>query len=218
MRRFPGIVTSLALVVTMSGPVFAQGADGEPDIDRDRAAAEETLDHGRRLAWVGMAGAGLSLAATFMSDERKTSRTGTALGVGGVAALGLGLVGDFARYRARSRLDALDRRMAGAAGSAAREEAERALRQGRRLSLVGDVGIAMVLATPFLPEHRLDTPAGRSFLYGAAAAAGIGIVGLIKTSRAESRLEAFDEARQSSHRVGVAPLPDGVAANYSVAW
>ena len=76
MRRLPGVVASLALVVTMSGPAFAQGADREPDVDRDRAAAEETLDHGRRLAWVGMAGAGLSLVATFMSDERKTSRTG----------------------------------------------------------------------------------------------------------------------------------------------
>lgn len=217
-RRLPGVAASLALVVTMSGPAFGQGADRAPDVDRDRAAAEETRDHGRRLAWFGMAGAGLSLAATFMSDERKTSRTGTALGVGGVTALGLGLIGDFARYRARSRLDALDRRMAGAVGSPAHEEAERALRQGRRLSLVGDVGIAMGLATAFLPEQRLDTPAGRSFLYGAVAAAGIGIVGLIKTSRAESRLEAFDEAPQASHRVGVAPLPDGVAANYSVAW
>ena len=218
MCRLPGVVTSLALVVTMSGPVFAQGADREPDVDRDRAAAEETLDHSRRLAWVGMAGAGLSLAASFMSDERKTSRAGTALGVGGATALGLGVVGDFAWYRARTRLDALDRRMAGAAGNPAREEAARALRQGRRLSLLGDVGFAMVLTTAFLPDQRLDTPAGRSFLYGAAAAAGIGIVGLIKTSRAESRLEAFDEAPQASHRVGVAPLPDGVAANYSVAW
>ena len=217
MCRLPGVVTSLALVVTMSGPAFAQNVDRESDIHRDRAAAEETLDHSRRLAWVGMAGAGLSLAASFMSDERKTSRAGTALGVGGVTALGLGVIGDFAWYRARTRLDALDRPVAGAVGSPAREEAERALRQGRRLSLVGDAGIAMVLATAFLPEQRLDGPAGRTFLFGAAAA-GIGIVGLIKTARAESRLEAFDEAPQASHRVGVAPLPDGVAANYSVAW
>jgi hypothetical protein len=73
MCRLPGVVTSLALVVTMSGPAFAQNVDRESDIHRDRAAAEETLDHSRRLAWVGMAGAGLSLAASFMSDERKTS-------------------------------------------------------------------------------------------------------------------------------------------------
>ena len=39
MRRLPGVVASLALVVTMSGPAFAQGADREPDVDRDRAAA-----------------------------------------------------------------------------------------------------------------------------------------------------------------------------------
>ena len=218
MRRLSGVVTSAALAVAMSGPAFAQHADREPDADRDRAAAEETLDRSRRLAWVGMAGAGLSLAASFMSDERKTGPAGTALGVGGVTALGLGLIGDFAWYRGRTRLDALDRRMTGAVGSPAREAAERALRQGRRLGLVGDVGFVMVLATAFLPEQRLDGPAGRTFLFGAASAAGIGIVGLIKAARAESRLEALDEAPQASHRIGVAPLPDGVAANYSVAW
>ena len=36
--------------------------------------------------------------------------------------------------------------------------------------------------------------------------------------RLNRRLAVFDEASQASHRVGVAPLPDGIAANYSVAW
>ena len=47
---------------------------------------------------------------------------------------------------------------------------------------------------------------------------GVGIAGLIKTGRAESRLEAFEETSQANHRVGVASLSDGVAANYSVSW
>ena len=222
MRRLPGIVTSLALAVTMSGPAVAQHEDREPDIDRDRAAAEETLDRSRRLGWVGIAGAGLSLAANFMSDDRKTSGTGTALAVGGVTALGLGLVGDFAGYRARTRLDALDRDASGDVDSAERLEAERAWRQGRRLGLLGNVGAVMWLVMPFFPEgHFCGSPercgpAEQTYVLGAATAAGIGIVGWIKAARAKSRLEAF-EATQASHRIGVAPLPDGVAANYSVA-
>ena len=166
-------------------------------------------------------GAGLSLTAQFMSDDRKTGGAGTALALGGVTALGLGLVGDFARYRARTRLDALDRDVAGGVDSVERLEAERALRQGRRLGFVGDVGVAMVLAVPFFPDlcgRESCGPVGKTYLFTAATAAGIGIVGLIKTARAESRLAAFDEAPQASHRIGVAPLPDGVAANYSVAW
>ena len=224
MRCLLGVVTSLALVVAMSGPALGQEADLEPDIDCDRAAAEKTLDHSRRLAWVGLAGAGLSLAANFMSDDRKTGGSSTALAVGGVTALGLGLVGDFARYRARTRLDALDRDAPGVLDSVKRLEAERALQQGRRLGLIGNVGAAMWLVMPFFPEgHFCGSPercgpAEQTYVLGAATAAGIGIFGWIKAARAESRLEAFDEAPQASHRVGVVPLPDGVAANYSMTW
>ena len=43
-------------------------------------------------------------------------------------------------------------------------------------------------------------------------------MGFFKTRRAEARLEALDETPQASHGLGVAPLPDRVAATYSVAW
>ena len=174
---------------------------------------------------MGGIGAGMSLAAMFMSDEQRTSGAGKVLAVGGVTTLGLGLIGDFARYRGRTRQDAVDRVAAGDLDSPARAEAERALRQGRRLVLVGDVGTAMVLAMPFFPDRHLCGrgaercgAAAKVYILSAAAAAGIGIVGLIKTGRAESRLEAFDETPQASHGIGLAPLRDGVAASYSVAW
>lgn len=146
------------------------------------------------------------------------------MAVGGVTALGLGLIGDFAWYRGKTSLDALDRAAAGGLDGPARAEAERALREGRRLNVIGDIGIAMTLAAPFFPIRLCGSgpescgPTAKAYFLGAAAALGVGIVGLIKTGRAERRLEAFDEASQASHRVGVAPLPNGVAANYSVAW
>ena len=221
MHRGLRVGSAMFLLVTVSAPAFAQSADREVDA---RAAAERTLDRSRRLRQIGGVGAAMSLAALLMSEEQRTSRRGAALAVGGVTALGLGLIGDFARYRGRSRLEALDRVAAGGLGGAARAEAERALRQGLRLRLIGDIGLAMTLATPFFPTHLCSSgpescgPAAKAYLLGTAAAVGVGIVGLIKTGRAESRLETLDERAQPSHRVGVAPLPDGVAANYSVAW
>ena len=215
------VVTAMFLLAPVSAPAFAQSAD--PDVDA-RAAAERTLDRSRRLMRIGIVGAGMSVAAMLMSDERRTGRGGNALAVGGVTALGLGLIGDFAWYRGKTSLDALDQVAAGGIDGAARAEAERALRQGRRLNVIGDIGIAMALATPFFPRHFCGSgpescgqPA-KAYILGAAGALGVGIVGLIKTRRAERRLEAFDERSQASHQVGVAPLPDGVAANYSVAW
>ena len=220
-RGFLRVVTAILLPVTVSAHVFAQSADRDVDA---RTATERTLDRSRRLMRIGIAGAGMSVAAMLMSDERRTGRGGTALAVGGVTALGLGLIGDFAWYRGKTSLDALDRAAAGGIGGAARAEAERALRQGRLLNVIGGIGIAMTLATPFFPRHLCGSgpqscgPAAKAYSLAGAAALGIGIVGLIKTGRAERRLAAFDEASQASHRVGVAPLPDGIAANYSVAW
>ena len=178
-HRLSGVVTTLALVVATTAPAFAQDADREPDIDRDRVAAEQALNRSGWLRLMGTIGAGMSVAANFLSDERKTGRPGTAFAVGGFAALGLGLIGDFAQHRARTRLDGPDRLAAGNVDEPARAEAERALRQARRFGLVGDIGVAMVLATAFVPEKRLDGPVGRTVLFGAATAAGIGIVGWI---------------------------------------
>ena len=212
---------AMLLMITVSAPAFAQSAD--PDVDA-RAAADRTLDRGRRLMLIGVAGAGMSAAATLMSDERRTGRGGTALAVGGVTALGLGLIGDFAWYRGKTILDALDRAAAGGIDGAARAEAEQSLRQGRRLEVVGDIGIAMSLAAPFFPRQLCGSGPGscgraaKTYFLGAAAALGAGIVGLVKTDRAERRLEALDERSQARHEVGVAPLADGVAATYSVAW
>ena len=218
---FLQIVTAMSLLVAASTPALAQSADGDVEA---RAAAERTLDRGRRLMRIGVVGAGMSLAAMLMSDEQRAATGGTAMAVGGVSALGLGLIGDFAWYRGKTRLDALDRTAAGSLDGAARTEVEGALRQGRRLSLIGDIGVAMTLAAPFFPRHLCGSgpetcgPGAKAYILGAAAAVGVGIAGLIKTGRAESRLEAFDEMAQANHRVGVAPLRDGVTATYSVAW
>ena len=134
------VVTATLLLVTISAPALAQRADRDDDA---RGAAERTLDRSRRLMWIGIAGAGMSAAATLMPDERITGRRGTALAVGGVTALGLGVIGDFAWYRGKTRLDTLDRAaVAGGTDGAPRADAERALRRGRRLNLIGDIGIA----------------------------------------------------------------------------
>ena len=223
----PCVATALVLLAASSALALAQHADGDSDVDRDRAAAERALDRGGRLRLMGTIGAGMSLAAMFMSDEQMASRGGTALAVGGMSTLGLGLIGDFARYRGKSRLDTLDRVAAGDLDNPARDEAERALRQGRRLGVVGDVGSAMFLAQPFFPAvHRCGfgsesegcSPAAKAYIVGGITATVVGIVGLFKTGRAEGRLEALDETPRASHGLGVAPLRDGVAANYSVAW
>ena len=222
MHRCRYAVIAVALLVMASAPVLAQNRDA--DVDRDRADEERTLDSSRRFRLMGRIGAGMSVAAYFMSDEQRTSGAGTAFVVGGVTALGLGLVGDFARNRGKTRLDARDQAAAGGLGSPERAEAERTLRLGRRLSFVGDVGIAMAIAMPFFPDRwcgsRAETcnPAARAYLLGTAAALGAGIVGRIKGGRAERRLETFDETARASHQIGVAPLRDGVAASYSVAW
>ena len=222
----PCALTTVALLVATSVPVVAQSAPGSADIDRDRAAAERALDRSGRLRWMGTIGSGMSLAAALMSDEQMSARGGTALAVGGITAVGLGLIGDFGRHRAKSRLDALNRAPAGGLDDPARAEAERALRRGGRLSLFGDIATAMFVAVPFFPAgHRCgygsdDTgcsAAAKAYLVGAVAAGGVGLVGLFKTRRAENRLEAL-EMPKASHGFGVAPLPDGVAANYSVAW
>ena len=198
----------------------ARGQARDADVDRDRAAAERTLERSRPFRWIGGLGAGLSVAASFMSYEQRTGPGGKALAVGGVTALGMGLIGDLARYRARTRLDALDSGATGGLDSPARADAERTLRLSRRLGVLGDVGAAMLLAMPFFPDHLCETgetcpPAAKAYILGGVAALGVGIAGWIKTGRAESRLEAFDE---TSHRVGVAPLRDGAALSYSVAW
>lgn len=217
-RRLLLVVTTLSLALAASAPASAQGPARDPAADPDRAAAARALDRGRRLGLIGGIGAGMGLAASFLSDERRTAGAGAALAVGGVTALGLGLIGDFAGYRARTRLDAFDRPAAGAADGPVFAEAQRALRQGRRLALAGDVGASLLAVSLFAPDRRLSGPAGRTFLAGAVAAVGAGIVGRIKVRRAEKRLAAFDEPPGANHRVGVAPLPDGFAANYSLAW
>lgn len=191
------------------------------DFDRDRTAAERTLDRSRPFRLLGGVGAALSVAAMFMSEEQRTSGAGTAMAAGGLATLGLGLIGDIGRYRGATRLDALRGTAGGGLDSRARADAERALRQGRRLQLVGAVGSAMVLATPFLPglctgSDRCDT-SDKAYLAGGVAALGLGILGMVKAGRAESRLDTLGE-RRASHGIGVAPLRDGVAANYSLAW
>ena len=214
-RRLLRVVTALLLTLAAGAPASAQGPARDTDADRDRATAARTLDRGRRLGLIGGIGAGMGLAASFLSDERKTAGAGAALAVGGVTALGLGLIGDVVQYRSKTRLDALDRT---SAGGPARAEAQRALRQGRRLALAGDVGASLLAASFFAPDGRLDTPAGRTFLVGAVAAVGAGIVGRIKARRAEERLAAFDVPSGANHRVGVAPLPDGFAASYALAW
>ena len=195
--------------------------DRSADLDRSRTAAERTLDRSRRLRRLGGVGAALSVAAMFMSEEQRTSGAGSAMAAGGLATLGLGLIGDIGRYRGATRLDALHGADVGGLGSRARADAERARRQGRRLQLVGDVGAAMILATPFVPglcagSDRCST-SDKAYLAGGAAALGMGILGLVKVGRAESRLETLGE-RRASHGIGVAPLRDGVAANYSLAW
>ena len=222
-RALASVMTTATLLVATSTPALAQPADA----DSDRAAAERALDRSGRLRWMGTLGAGMSIAAVFMTDEQMASGGGVALAAGGLATLGLGVIGDVAGYRARTRLDALDRVSAGGLDSAARAEAEGALRRGRQLRLAGDVGSLMFIAMPFFPSgHRCgfgkDTPAystaAKAYRVGASAAVGLGIAGLIKTSRGKSRLEALDERPQASHRLGVALLRDGVAANYSIAW
>ena len=217
-RRLLRVVTTLSFTLAASAPALAQGPARDADADLDRAAAARTLDRGRRLGLIGGIGAGMALAASFRSDERRTSGAGAALAIGGVTALGLGLIGDVAGYRARTRLDALDRTAAGDADGPVFAEAQRALRQGRRLALAGDVGATLLAVSLFAPDGRLNTPAGRTFVAGAVAAVGAGIVGRIKARRAEERLSAFDEPPGANHRVGVAPLPDGFAANYALAW
>lgn len=255
-RVLLAVLTAAALLAATTAP--AQSTDANSDRDR----AERTLDRSRRLRLIGGIGAGMSLAAGLLWEGgmfephtpgslERASGTGKALAIGGVTALGLGLIGDFARYRSKSRLDALDRIAAGSLDRAARDEVEQALRQGRRLSpeilddyarsaardkteralrqarrlrVVGDVGAAMALAMPFFPdrfcgpEAESCSPAAKAYMVGGIAAGVVGFVGMIKTSRAESRLEVLDEARRASHQIGVAPLRDGVAANYSVAW
>lgn len=203
-------------IARLPAPVRDRGAD----LDRSRTAAERTLDRSRRLRRLGGVGAALSVAAMFMSEEQRTSGAGSAMAAGGLATLGLGLIGDIGRYRGATRLDALHG-TGGGLDSRARADAERALRQGRRLQLVGDVGAAMILATPFVPglctgSDRCNT-SDKAYLAGGLAALGMGILGLVKVGRAESRLETLGE-RRASHGIGVAPLRDGVAANYSLAW
>ena len=218
---FLRVVTATLLLVAVSAPTLAQSADADVDA---RADAERTLDRGRRLMWFGVGGAGMSLAASLMSDEQRGARGSTAMAVGGVTAVGLGLIGNLTWYRGRTRLDALDQAAVVGPEGPARAEVGRALRQGRRLQVIGDIGLAMTLAAPFLPRHLCGSgpetcgPGAQAYFLGAAAAMGVGIVGLIKTGRAESRLEAFDETSRANHRVGVTPLSDGVAANYSVSW
>ena len=224
-RALASVLTTATLLVATSAPALAEPADA--DSDRARAAAERALDRSGRLRWMGTLGAGLSIAAVFMTDEQMASGGGVALATGGLATLGLGVIGDVAKYRARTRLDALDRISAGGLDSPARAEAAEALRRGRQFRMIGEVGGLMFVAMPFFPSgHRCGwgentpgcSPAAKAYLVGASAAVGLGIAGLIKTSRVESRLEALDERPQASHRFGVAPLRDGVAANYSVAW
>ena len=89
----------------------------------------------------------------------------------------------------------------------------------------GDVGAAMVLAAPFFPdrvfcgsEAETCSGASKAYILSGAAAVGIGIFGRVKARRAAGRLETLDETPRASHGIGVAPLPDGVAANYTVAW
>ena len=221
MRRLPCAAVAAALLVTAGAPARAQ--DLGSGMDLDRAAAEQTLDRSRRLRLMGAVGGGLAIAAMFTSNEQRTSGAGMALAVGGLTSLGLGLIGDVGRYRGATRLDALDR--AAARGGPARAEAERALRQGRRLGLVGDIGAAMVLAAPFFPdrvfcgsEAETCSGASKAYILSGAAAVGIGIFGRVKARRAAGRLETLDETPRASHGIGVAPLPDGVAASYTVAW
>ena len=225
MHRVPCAMTVATLLVATAVPARAQ--DRRPDADRERAAAERTIEHGRRFRVISALGTGLSIAAMAAWDRDRTSGTGTAIAVGGMTALGLGLIGDFARYRGKSRLDALDRIAAGGVASPARAEAERALRQGRRLSVIGGVGAAMTLAMPFFPAgHRCGwgtepdrcSTAAKTYLVAGVAAGAVGLAGFFKTRRAQSRLEAIDETPRASHGLGVAPLRDGVAATYSVAW
>ena len=87
------------------------------------------------------------------------------------------------------------------------------------------MGYAMALAVPFFWRHLCGSgpetwgPSAKAYyILGAAGAARVGIVGLIKAGRAESRLEVFDEVPRASHGLGVVALPSGVAANYSIAW
>lgn len=224
-RSLPFTAMTAALILAAVAPAPAQ--DRGPDIDLERAAAERTVERSRRLRVMSVLGVGLSTAAIAMWDRDRTSGTGTAITAGGMTALGLGLIGDFARYRGKSRLDALDGIAAGGVDSSGRAEAGRALRQGRRLSVFGNVGSAMVLAMPFFPRgHRCGfgsepggcSTAARAYIAGSVAAGAVGLVGFFKTRRAEARLEALDEKPQASHGLGVTPLPDGVAATYSVAW
>ena len=224
-RVLPCAMTAATLLVVTAAPARAQ--DRSPDIDRERAAAERTLEHSRRFRVISALGTGLSIAAMAQWDRDRTSGTGTAITVGGMTALGLGLIGDFSRYRGKSRLDALDRIAAGGVDSPARAEAERALRQGRRLSVIGSVGAAMTLAMPFFPAGQRcgfgDEPDGcstaaRTYIAGSVAAGAVGLVGFFKTRRAEGRLDALHETPQASHGLGVVPVRDGVAATYSVAW
>ena len=226
MRRvLPCAMITAALLVAAVASAPAQNRS--LDIDSERAAAERTLDHSRRFRVISALGTGLSIAAMAALDRDRTSGTGAAMTVGGMTALGLGLIGDFARYRGKSRLDALDRIAAGGVDSPARAEAERALRQGRRLSVIGSVGAAMSLAMPFFPAgHRCGfgtepdgcSTAAKTYIVAGAAAGAVGLAGFFKTRRAEGRLEALDEAPQASHDLGVVPLRDGVAATYSVTW
>ena len=100
----------------------------------------------------------------------------------------------------------------------ARAAAERTLDRSRRLMRIGIVGAGMSVAAMLMSDARRTGRGVNALAVGGVTALGLGIVGLIKTRRAERRLEAFDERSQASHQVGLAPLPDGVAANYSVAW
>ena len=167
-RALASVLTTTTLLVATSAPALAQPADA----DSDRVAAERALDRSGRLRWMGTLGAGMSVAAMFMTDEQMASGGGVALTAGGLATLGLGVIGDLARHRARIRLDALDRLSGGGLDSPARAEAEGALRRGRQLRLAGDVGSLMFIAMPFFPHgHRCglgkDTPecsTGRSGL------------------------------------------------------
>ena len=224
-RLLPPAMIAAALLVTTAAPTPAQ--DPSLDIDRERAAAERTIERSHRLRVMSVLGAGLSTAAMAAWGKDRTSGAGNAIAAGGMAALGLGLIGDFARYRGNSRLDALDEITAGGVDSPARAEAERALRQGRRLSVLGNIGAAMALAMPFLPAgHRCRyesesegcSTAAKAYIVGSVAAGAVGLVGIFKTRRAEGRLEALNETRQASQQLGVVPLRDGVAAIYSVAW
>ena len=226
-RSLPSAMIAAALLVTTAAPAPAQ--DPSLDIDRERVAAERTLERSHRLRVMSVLGAGLSTAAIAAWGTDSASGAGNAIATGGMAAVGLGLIGDFARYRGKSRLDALDGIAAGGVDSPARAAAERALRQGRRLSVIGNVGAAMVLAMPFFPAgHRCGpgygsesegcSTAAKAYIAGSVAAGAVGLVGFFKTRRAEGRLEALDETPQASQQLGVVPLRDGVAATYSVAW